>query len=100
MRHYFWVTQFIFVMIAITMIYFFSFAVFWSTLDPLYVPLISKELAMKIIFAAFFAGCYTDTSNPHYFSDIFPFYCILVLLIMEKLAQNWLTDKFGCDENI
>jgi hypothetical protein len=51
-------------MIAITMIYFFSFAVFWS--DSIVPPvnyLISKELAMKIIFAAFFAGCYTDISN-------------------------------------
>ena len=84
MRHYFWVTQFILVMIAITMIYFFSFAQFWeasANFNPL-----SQETANRVIFIAFFAGCYTDIVTNNYFKDISPFYAVLVLLIIEKLA--------------
>ena len=46
------------------------------------------------------AGCYTDVMQNDYFRDISPFYTLLFLLICEKLAQNWLLDRFGCDEEL
>ena len=35
---------------------------------------------------AFLTGCYTDINTNHYFSDAYPFYVILAILITEKLA--------------
>ena len=57
-------------------------------------------MANEIIFAAFLAGCYTDVTQNEYFVQASPFYVILALLVCEKMAQNWLIDKFGCDEEL
>jgi hypothetical protein len=84
--------------IFITLIYFFSFAQFWRSswsTNP-----ISQELSNKIIFAAFMAGCYTDVLQNDYLRDISPFYVILALLVCERIAQSWLLDRFGCDEEL
>ena len=35
----------------------------------------------------------------HYFSYAFPYYFVLVILIFERLAQGWIIDRFGCDED-
>ena len=37
-------------------------------------------------------------TEAHYFNDASPFYVVLVLLIFERLAQGWIIDRFGCDE--
>lgn len=98
-RHYFWVTQYVMIAVSITLIYCFSFVEFWRNTynsDPIFSSYVSNE----IIFAAFLAGCYTDVSTNNYFQESSPFYVILVLLVFEKLAQCWLLDKFGLDEEI
>ena len=51
-----------------------------------------------MVFFLFFFGFYYNSEGSHFWNAVWPFYILLFLLILEKLSQTWLENKFGCDE--
>ena len=52
------------------------------------------------MFLFFWTGVYADNDNVEYMAAVYPFYLLLILLIIERLAQIWIDNKFGCDEEL
>lgn len=53
-----------------------------------------------MLFLFFWAGVYSDIAYETYAMSVYPFYILMFLLIVERLAQLWIETKFGCTDEL
>ena len=73
--------------IGLSLIYISSFAHLYD--DTVTTSPFSTKTKQDLIFFFFWAGVYTDNKYGSYASAVYPFYVVLILLIIERLAQLW-----------
>lgn len=49
-----------------------------------------------LIFLLFWSGFYCGYTGVSYLQVTYPFYVLLALVIVERLAQIWTENRFGC----
>ena len=97
-RYTLWLSYCVLTIMALLLIYISSFAHLYDTSEQ-ESPL-SEKTKQKIVFLFFWMGVYADNDNVDYLATVYPFYLLLILLIIERLAQIWIDNKFGCDEEL
>ena len=45
----------------------------------------------------FWVGIYVDPKDSSAFASHFPMYILITLLVLEKVCQRWLTNRYGCN---
>ena len=60
----------------------------------------SDSVKQQILFLFFWGGVYSDLDYQTYIQSVYPFYILMILLIMERLAQLWIDNRFGCSKEV
>ncbi len=56
-----------------------------------------SNLADDLVWWFFWVGIYVDPKNSSALETRFPMYILIMLFVMEKVFQRWLTNRYGCD---
>lgn len=56
----------------------------------------SEETREYLVFLLFWSGFYCGYTGVSYLQVTYPFYVLLALVIVERLAQIWTENRFGC----
>lgn len=83
-RYKLWLSYCVLTIMALLLIYISTFAHLYDTSgqeSPL-----SEKTKQKIVFLFFWTGVYSDNDNVDYLATVYPFYLLLILLILERLA--------------
>ena len=51
-----------------------------------------------MIFLLFWGGFYVNADLYNFEEVVWPFYVLFILVIIERLAQYWIENRFGCTE--
>lgn len=102
-RTKFWIAQFSILVVAFVLIYISIFIVTPATPDS-DITLVQGELAKQILFLFFFGGFYQEQNivslEISRSSEYWPFFVLMVLLVIEKFSTDWLSDQYGTDKHI
>ena len=83
---------------AFTMLYISSFA---NLFDPHQgTDHMETETKRKLVFIFFWSGTYSDAQYESYLHSSYTYYILLLLLVIERMCQMWMEDKFGCSEEM
>lgn len=98
-RYFYWFVVMLLICIALTLCYISTFESFLQAQDE-NKKLLSDVQRQHLVFILFWGGFYCDdNSDDHTFRDVtYPYYLLLIIFIMERLAQIWVRDRFGCSE--
>jgi hypothetical protein len=96
-RHFAWYSMMILLIVGLGLIYVSSFAHLHETSSSSTSPF-SEDTRKRLLFLFFWGGVYSDYDYGTYARSTYPFYILMLLLIMERLAQMWIENRFGCDE--
>ena len=102
-RTKFWIAQFSILVVAFVLIYVSIFIVTPAT-ENSDITLVPANYANKILFLFFFGGFYQEQGitslETNRSSEYWPFFVLMVLLVIEKFSTDWLSDRFGTDKLI
>jgi hypothetical protein len=62
-------------------------------------PFIFSYFVDDLVWWLFWVGIYVDPKDSSAFTSHFPIYILMILLVLERVSQNWLTNRYGCDLN-
>lgn len=96
-RYFAWTSLMILLIVGLGLTYMSSFAHLYE--DTTESPF-EEATRQKLLFFFFWGGVYSDFDYGTYTSSTYPFYILLFLLIIERLSQIWIEDRFGCDEKV
>jgi hypothetical protein len=102
-RTKFWIAQFSILVAAFVLIYISIFIVTPASQNN-QITLVPAEYANKILFLFFFGGFYQEQNieslETNSSAEYWPFFVLMVLLVIEKFSTDWLSDRFGTDPAI
>ena len=80
---------------ALTLSYMSTFVSYFDNQDN---PFLSDGVRQHMVFLLFWSGFYCGYENASYMQVTYPFYILLICVIVERLAQIWIENRFGCSE--
>lgn len=96
-RYFAWISLMILLIVGLGLVYISSFANLYES--DIASPF-EESTRQKLLFFFFWGGVYSDLDYDTYASSTYPFYIMLFLLIVERLSQMWIENRFGCDEKM
>lgn len=93
-RYYGWISLFILLIVGLTLIYCSDFVSNENDED------VRTDTKRKILFLFFWSGVYSDTDYNSYASSVYPFYILMIFLVIERVAQLWIETRFGCTKDL
>lgn len=97
-RYFYWYVLMILLIVAFTLSYVSTFERYLYSADKSR-KLVAETTLEYTVFLFFWGGVYcncADTSSGAYIDLTYPFYLMLILATMERLAQIWIENRFGC----
>ena len=60
--------------------------------------MLSLSQRQHVVFLLFWGGFYCDYDDVSYWQAIYPYYILLIITTLERLAQIWIENRFGCSK--